>query len=146
MGHVTIGEDVTIDVGGEAVHFTLADAGNPHAIAFRDSSRAVAERIGPLVATHARFPGGTNVEIAHFAGTHVDLWVWERGVGITLACGTGACATVAAGVAKGRVRANEDVPVRLPGGELTVRIDDHGHAIMRGPAHHVFSGTMGAVR
>jgi diaminopimelate epimerase len=77
----------------------------------------------------------------HRRGAEIDLVVWERGVGITHACGTGACATVAVGVAKRWVERNAEVAVHLPGGTLSVVIRDDDHAIMRGPARHVFSGS-----
>ena len=142
MGVVRIGADLDLDVGGagDAWQLTLADAGNPHAVTTRAATRAVIEAVGPRLATHAHFPAGTNVEFATFGSGTVDLVVWERGVGVTLACGTGACATVAVGVAKGLVARGEDIAVKLPGGILGVTILDDGRAIMRGPARHVFSG------
>jgi diaminopimelate epimerase len=140
MGVVRVTEDVEIDVDGEAWTLTLADAGNPHAITTRAATRAVIDVVGPRVATHARFAAGTNVEFATFGKGTVDLVVWERGVGVTLACGTGACATAAVGVAKGLLEKKEETRVTLPGGLLYVTILDDGRAIMRGPARHVFSG------
>jgi diaminopimelate epimerase len=142
MGKIAVGEDVRLEVDGEAWDLTLADAGNPHAVTTREASRERVAIVGPRIATDPRFPRGTNVEFARFGGRTIDVVVWERGVGITLACGTGACATVAVGVAKGLARANEEHVVRLPGGELGITIDDRGHAIMRGPARRVFSGTI----
>jgi diaminopimelate epimerase len=141
MGEIRVRGQATLDLDGDRWELTLADAGNPHAITTRAATRAEVESVGPRIATHATFPGGTNVEFARFGERSVDLLVWERGVGVTLACGTGACATVAAGVARGLVRAGEEVSVRLPGGALSVTIDARGHAIMRGPARRVFSGT-----
>jgi diaminopimelate epimerase len=142
---------VTVDMGvvrvtGESeidgVVFTLADAGNPHAVAFGRYDAADVARIGPRVATHASFPRGTNVELAEVgaAGGRIALAVWERGVGITQACGTGACATVAAAIARGLVPRGEAVVVSVPGGELRVSIDAAGAAVMRGPARRVFEG------
>lgn len=142
MGVVRIGADLDLDLGGEgdAWPLTLADAGNPHAVTTRAATRAVIDAVGPRLATHAHFSAGTNVEFATFGSGTVDLVVWERGVGVTLACGTGACATVAVGVAKGLVARGEEIAVKLPGGTLGVTILDDGRAIMRGPARHVFSG------
>ncbi len=144
MGVVHVGGELSLEVESERWDFALADAGNPHAITSRPATRAVIDVVGPRVATHARFPGGTNVEFATFGKGTVDLVVWERGVGVTLACGTGACATVAVGVAKGLVAKGEETKVQLPGGVLYVTILDDGRAIMRGPARHVFSGALTA--
>jgi diaminopimelate epimerase len=141
MGIVRVTGETTIDVGGEPIPLTLADAGNPHAITFRPTSRADFERLGPVLATHPRFPHGTNVEFARVSDSGIDVTVWERGVGPTLACGTGACATLAVAVAKGLAPSDAVVEVRLPGGALFIRIESSsGHAHMRGPARHVFSG------
>jgi diaminopimelate epimerase len=140
MGVVRVTGEARLDVGAEQWELTLADAGNPHAITTRAATRAVIETVGPGIATHDHFPAGTNVEFATFTKGAIDLVVWERGVGITLACGTGACATVAVGVAKGLVAKGEEVSVRLPGGVLFVTVVEDGRAIMRGPARHVFSG------
>jgi diaminopimelate epimerase len=68
--------------------------------------------------------------------------VWERGVGITLACGTGACATVAVACAQGLWRRGVPARVRLPGGALEITVDAEGRAVMTGPATHVFSGKL----
>ena len=144
MGVVRVTEALRIDLDGDTWELVGADAGNPHAITTRAATRAVIDSVGPRLATHSRFPAGTNVEFAVYRKGVVDLVVWERGVGVTHACGTGACATVAVGVAKGLVAKGEETVVNLPGGALfvTMRADDH--AIMRGPARHVFSGTAAA--
>jgi diaminopimelate epimerase len=122
----------------------VADVGNPHAVLFGAFARGEVEHLGPRLATHPDFPRGTNVEFSRVASDGIDLVVWERGVGITLACGTGACATVAVACERGLVPRNVPVAVRLPGGRLEVTIDASGHATMRGPAHHVFSGVVGS--
>ncbi len=70
----------------------LGDAGNPHAILFGEFDRATVDRVGPLLATHPEFPHGTNVEFCTLRDRVIETIVWERGVGVTLACGTGACA------------------------------------------------------
>ena len=146
MGVVRVTGEVTLDLGEAGAHdaweLTLADAGNPHAITTRPAKRAVINAVGPWLATHSRFPAGTNVEFAVYRKGAVDLVVWERGVGVTHACGTGACATVAVGVSRGVVDVGEEVTVNLPGGPLSVTIREDGRAIMRGPAHHVFSGNV----
>lgn len=142
MGVVRVSEDIQLEIDGEPWEFSLADAGNPHAITTRPAARAVIDRVGPQVAIHSRFAAGTNVEFAVFGERTVDLVVWERGVGVTHACGTGACATVAVGVARGDFAEREEITVNLPGGALAVTIREDGRAIMRGPARHVFSGNV----
>lgn len=144
MGVVRFVEDVRLEVDGETWELSLADAGNPHALTTRTVTRARIEAIGPKIATHPRFAAGTNVEFAAFRGKDVDLVVWERGVGITHACGTGACATVAIGVEKNWIARGAETSVHLPGGTLAVTIRGDQHAIMRGPARHVFSGSYAA--
>lgn len=139
MGEVKVLGDRALDVDGQTMTFAIADAGNPHAVIFGAADEALARRVGPRVATRADFPQGTNVEFARFDRGAIDLVVWERGVGLTLACGTGACATAAVAVSKGLAQAGKPIPVRLPGGELTVTIAN-GVATMRGPARHVFDG------
>ena len=135
MGVVRFLEDVRVDVGNEQWTFATGDAGNPHAIVFDAFTEADIARVGPVVATHARFPQGTNVEFARLRGpAAIDLVVWERGVGLTLACGTGACATVAVAVAKGLVRRGTEVTVTLPGGPLHITLD------ARGPRDHAWAG------
>ncbi len=123
--------------------YTVADAGNPHAVLFGTFARTDVDRLGPRLATHPTFPKGTNVEFSRVAPDGgIDLVVWERGVGVTLACGTGACATAAVACARGLAPRNAPVAVRLPGGRLDITIDPTGRATMRGPARHVFAGTV----
>ena len=142
MGVVRLFGDRTIDVSGKRVTVAVADAGNPHAILFGTFARGDVDHLGPRLATHPDFPRGTNVEFSHVAGDGIDLIVWERGVGITLACGTGACATAAVACAKGLVPRGAPIAVRLPGGRLDITIDEGNLATMRGPARQVFSGTV----
>lgn len=144
MGVVRFTGDVAIDLDGDVWELALGDAGNPHAITTRPATAAEIDRVGPRLATHPSFANGTNVEFTTVRSpTEIDIVVWERGVGITQACGTGACATVAVAVAKGWAQPETDLAVRLPGGVLQIRLDARGHAIMRGPARHVFSGSLG---
>ncbi|MCL2448851.1 MAG: diaminopimelate epimerase [Polyangiaceae bacterium] len=148
MGVIRVIGERTVDVGGEVVSLTTADAGNPHAVLFGVFTPRDVERLGPRLSAHSDFERGTNVGFAHVVehegardGCAVDLVVWERGVGVTLACGTGACATAAIACAKGLAPFGVPVEVRLPGGRLDVTIDADGRATMRGPARFVFSGT-----
>ena len=142
MGVVRVLGDRAVDVDGRPVVVAVADAGNPHAVLFGTFTRADVEQLGPRIATHPAFPRGTNVELACVSSDAIDLVVWERGVGITMACGTGACATVAVACAKGLAPKGRPHAVRLPGGRLLVTIDDDGRATMRGPARRVFAGAV----
>jgi diaminopimelate epimerase len=146
MGAVRVLGDRSVQLDEQERTLTFVDVGNPHAILFGTFTRCDVEQIGPRLAIDSAFPGGTNVEFARVTGDAIELTVWERGVGVTLACGTGACATVAAACAKGFAPRNAPVVVRLPGGDLTVTIDDASRATMRGPARHVFSGTIAESR
>jgi len=146
MGPVRVLGDRALDVGGRRVTVCAADAGNPHAVLFGAFARGDVEHLGPGLATHAAFARGTNVEFACAVGDGIDLVVWERGVGVTLACGTGACATVAVACDKGLVPRGRPIAVRLPGGRLDVTIDAAGRATMRGPARRVFAGETASSR
>jgi diaminopimelate epimerase len=140
MGVMRVFADRTLEVDGKHVALTEADAGNPHAILFGAFARGDVDFLGPRLATHPSFPRGTNVEFTRVGGGVIDLVVWERGVGVTMACGTGACATAAVACAKGLVPRGAPVEIRLPGGRLDVTIDASNRAIMRGPARRVFAG------
>jgi diaminopimelate epimerase len=140
MGVVRVFGDRTVQLNGRPIELATADAGNPHAVLFGAFARGDVESLGPRLATHPDFPRGTNVEFACVAGDGIDLVVWERGVGITLACGTGACAVAAVACAKGVARQGTPLSLRLPGGTIEVTIDDAGRATMHGPARYVFSG------
>ena len=136
-------QPLTID--GVELSITAVSMGNPHAVAFVTAeNRRLAETVGPKVEHHAWFPRRTNAEFARMISpTEIELVVWERGCGITLACGTGACATVVAACITGRSEAGKDVLVHLPGGDLTIRVlPDMSNVLMRGPALHVFDGDL----
>jgi diaminopimelate epimerase len=130
------------DTAGNELEFQRISVGNPHAIVFDSKhDEAAIDVIGPRVS--ARLPGGANVEFVDQLGPRrLRVIVWERGVGRTLACGTGAGATVVAAARAGRVPFDEPVRVELPGGalEVTVRQSDLGVTLC-GPTRHVFSGT-----
>ena len=143
MGVIRVLDDLVVDAGGEQVALTRVDAGNPHAVALRPVTREQFERLGPELSVAAAFERGVNVEFAKVVRDALDVLVWERGAGATLACGTGACAAVAAARAKGLVPPAGAVLVRLPGGELEVTCDPgSGEATLRGPARRVFSGRL----
>jgi len=125
--------------------FATFSLGNPHAVAFvgpGEDLEQLARTLGPIVEVDPQFPARTNVEFARREPDgSLTLWVWERGCGITAACGTGACATLAAAVAEGLALAEMSVRVQLPGGPLTLRLAD-GRVWMTGPARLVFRGVV----
>jgi diaminopimelate epimerase len=132
---------------GERLLITAVSMGNPHAVAFVDAARSLedwATTIGPVVERHPLFPKRTNVEFARLvAPDAIDLVVWERGAGLTQACGTGACATAVAAVLTGRTAVGIPVRIRLPGGELRVQVEPGLSRVwMTGPAVEVFSGAV----
>lgn len=125
--------------------FAAVSMGNPHAVAFVDDPEMLARTEGAKVEVDPAFPEGTNVEYARVDADRIVLWVWERGVGITQACGTGACATACAAVWSGRRPPDVPVMVELPGGRLQVTVpsDRDAGVRMRGPARAVFDGVFG---
>ena len=129
------------DLEGRALTASAASMGNPHCILFvGDAENAPVAQIGPLVERHALFPKGVNVEFAQVLDKdRIRMRVWERGVGITLACGTGACATAVSAIRKGLV--NRQVEVILDGGSLTLEWREaDGHVLMTGPGVTCFTG------
>ncbi len=128
-------------VGGREVSITAVGMGNPHAVMFVDNvDTAEVARLGAIIETHEFFPERTNVEFVEIVSyNQIKLRVWERGVGETLACGTGACASVVAGVTLGHL--DRKVGVKLLGGEVEVTWDTKSnHISLLGPATEVFSG------
>jgi len=109
-----------LDVFGRSHEVSVLSMGNPHCVLLADTIAAAdVDRLGPAIERHERFPAATNVGfMAVLDRTNIDLRVYERGVGETLACGTGACAAVVAGQRLGLL--DEEVAVRLPGGQLVV--------------------------
>jgi diaminopimelate epimerase len=141
MGAVQAFGSRTLEVDGVSYEPAILGVGNPHAVMLGAYSVEVARALGPRVATHASFPEGTNVGFARIEGAGIDLVVWERGVGLTLACGTGACAAARAAWDRGLLP-RAPTEVRLPGGTLQVAPAEHDAVTMRGPARLVFQGTV----
>lgn len=141
MGVPVLREEALVrEINGKDFSFTAVSMGNPHAVALCAAPEALdLARIGPVMETDTAFPGGVNVEFAAVESPQrIRLRVWERGSGETLACGTGACATLAALAAQGLCR--WQVTAALPGGELSLRWAEDGHIYMSGPAVTVFEG------
>ena len=130
-----------LDVAGESLEISVVSMGNPHAVqVVADVDRAPVGVLGPLIENHARFPQRVNAGFMQVVGRHaIRLRVYERGSGETLACGTGACAAVVAGIRRGLL----DSPVRVTtrGGDLTIAWAGPGQPVMMtGPAVTVFTG------
>jgi diaminopimelate epimerase len=134
---------VTYDLDADGREWTIGavSMGNPHAVLVVDDvARAPVQQLGPAVESHPRFPRRVNVGfMAVRDRSHIDLRVYERGAGETLACGTGACAAVVAGHLQGLL--DDTVTVRLPGGELVISWRGNTEPVwMTGPATRVFDG------
>ncbi len=133
--------DHPLDVGGQTWHVTTVSMGNPHCITFVEEVDSIAlEQIGPQFEHHPAFPKRTNTEFIQVVSRdYLKMRVWERGAGITLACGTGACASLVAGVLNDRC--DRRATVELPGGCLEIEWSEADqHLYMTGPAIAVFSG------
>ncbi|MBQ3971854.1 MAG: diaminopimelate epimerase [Selenomonadaceae bacterium] len=129
-----------IEVAGKTYAMTCVSMGNPHCVIFvEDIAACGIEHIGALFESHERFPRKTNTEFVEVRDRkHMRMRVWERGAAITLACGTGACATLVAAVLNDK--ADKKAEIELDGGKLVIEWADNGHIYMTGPAEQVFSG------
>lgn len=134
----------SLNVAGKDWNITCVSMGNPHCVTFCDE---VAElkltEIGPQFEKHPKFPDRVNTEFVKVIDDHtLEMRVWERGTGETMACGTGACATVVAAVENGYCPKNEDITVQLMGGNLTIKYMTDGTVFMSGSASFVFDGEL----
>lgn len=132
-----------IEAGGRTVEVSALSLGNPHCVLFVDDvDEAAVSSLGPLLETHPVFPERCNVGFLQvLRRDRCHLRVWERGVGETRACGSGACAAVVAGTRRGLF--DEEVRVRLPGGDLMVSWRGPGEVVwLTGPAEYAFEGTV----
>lgn len=135
--------DAPIDVDGNTYHMTAVSMGNPHAIIYMDEiDNLDLEKIGPSFENHLVFPDRVNTEFVKILDRHtVQMRVWERGSGETLACGTGACAVAVASILNGHVDGDKPVTVKLLGGDLQIFWDQAENLVyMTGPAATVFDG------
>jgi diaminopimelate epimerase len=131
--------DHPLRIKGKWLKITCVSMGNPHAVIFMEPDEDEFKKFGPLIETHKIFPKKTNVEFVKVIDKNtIRVKVWERGAGPTLACGTGACASLVASHIKGLTERKADV--YLPGGKLIVEWGDMGHVFMTGPANYVFKG------
>lgn len=135
--------DYSLDVDTHELSLGFVSMGNPHAIAFieEDVDNFPLELIGPKIENHDIFPNKVNFEIVNaLSPSELKVRVWERGSGITMACGTGACAVAVAARLKGIT--SDDVNLKLPGGDLKVRWDGVGEVELEGPIETVYKGVL----
>lgn len=135
-----------LEVNGREYRMTGVSMGNPHAVIFADDVQGLdLEKIGPDFENHPRFPKRVNTEFVRVIDSKtVEMRVWERGSGETLACGTGACATAVACVLNGKT--DDEITVRLLGGDLQIQWNREANKVyMTGPATVVFDGELGNI-
>jgi len=136
--------DAPLPGGPPGVAFTAVSMGNPHLVTFDPGAFDARRELGPSLEHHPSFPNAVNVGFGRLDdGDGMTLHVWERGVGWTRACGTGACAAAVAAVETGRAPRGEPLMVVLPGGALRVTVGARGTGVrMAGPARHVYDGAL----
>ena len=139
MGRAKLSEKTLLLSMGTGMAISV---GNPHAVCFTESVKNIPLSLwGPMIERDERFPDGVNVEFVQvLSPTRLRMRVWERGSGITLACGTGACAAAFAAVKQGLCPAGEPIEAVLDGGSLFVTVDETDRIRMEGPAETVFEG------
>jgi diaminopimelate epimerase len=135
-----VGEEMRIN--GEILKFTAVSVGNPHCVAFVDTlDEGYTRKLGPIIETHRLFPKRTNVQFAKVVSRNlVQILIWERGAGYTLASGSSSCAVAAACVKNGLT--DKYVTISMPGGELQIEVRDDWSLRMRGPVEEVSYGTI----
>lgn len=137
-------QDLSIEVPGFSGSGVCVSMGSPHIVFFIDSDPSELDiaHIGPAIESHSLFPERVNVEFVQMQPDgSLKMRVWERGSGETMACGTGACASVVAAVENGYFQKGEAVQVHLKGGDLTICYSDE-QVVMQGPATEVFEGVI----
>ncbi len=139
MGTVVVKEPTKLEIEGQTFEYIPVSMGNPHAVIFVDDIHEIElEKIGPKIEKHPNFKDGVNVEFVQvYDQTHLRMRVWERGSGITLACGTGTCASVSAAISKGICPYNTNIYVELDGGTLQIQVDQENQVEMCGPAQTI---------
>jgi diaminopimelate epimerase len=136
--------DEDLDAGGTRLKITAVSVGNPHCVVFvPDLARVDFHRLGPLLENHAAFPQRTNVQFAQVtARDRVQILIWERGAGETMASGTSASAVAAASVRRGLT--DRAMTIAAPGGDLRITVGDDWSIRMTGPASEVYTGILSA--
>jgi diaminopimelate epimerase len=127
---------------GYVMYMTAVSMGNPHAIFFVDDiNKAPLHPLGPVIEKDAMFPDWVNAEfVESISENEMHFRVWERGSGITQACGTGACAAAVAAILNGKSKKNTDITVHLAGGDLIINWQNDGDVLMTGPAEVICTG------
>jgi len=134
---------VPLPVEGEPLRVTAVSVGNPHCVVFTDRlDEGEVRRLGPLIEHHPAFPNRTNVQFARVRSPReVEILIWERGAGYTLASGSSSCAVACAAVRTGQCQAGP-ITVRMPGGTLTVDVRPDWSVRLRGPVEEVYTGRL----
>lgn len=142
MGTAVPKKDITLNVCGEEITCTPVSVGNPHAVIFVDDVNKIPlSELGSEIEHHKLFPGGVNVEfVGILSDNELRMRVWERGSGITMACGTGACAAATAAVSKNLCDRDMPISVHLDGGTLEIQVDYDNVVTMTGPAETIYEG------
>lgn len=142
MGKAVVSGDLHLNIDSENVVCTTVSVGNPHAVIFvPDIETAPLTTLGPKMEHNSAFPEGVNNEFVQVIdGSTLRMRVWERGSGVTMACGTGACASVAAAIKNGFCEFDDDISVILDGGTLKIRISTDWSVTMTGPAETIYEG------
>lgn len=142
MGKAEAKEEKILEIEGETVSVIPVSVGNPHAVIFVDDiEKALLYTLGPKIEHHKEFKDGVNVEFVEvISPDKLRMRVWERGSGVTLACGTGACAAVSAAISAKKSNYGETVSVLLDGGTLKIEISPDNTVEMTGPAEFVYEG------
>ena len=143
LGPIGDAVQVPLQVDREQLVVTAVSVGNPHCVIFADHlDEDVVRRLGPLVECHPAFPQRTNVQWARVASrSRVDIRIWERGAGYTLASGSSSCAVACAAVRNGLCDLGA-VTVQMPGGELSVDVRPDWSIRLRGPVEEIYTGTL----
>jgi len=135
--------DKEIEINNEEkLNIVYLSIGNPHCVFFVDEiDEELIKDLGPKIENHPLFPNRTNVQMVKvISDSTIEIRIWERGAGYTLASGSSSCASACAAYKKGLVKNN--VKVIMPGGELYVNIKENGHVFLKGPAQEIFEGTL----
>lgn len=142
MGKAIVQKKMTLEAESGIITLTPVTVGNPHAVIFVDDiNTAPLTTLGPVIEKDKAFPEGVNVEFVQvLAPNKLRMRVWERGSGVTMACGTGACASAAAAIASEFCGYDEPISVQLDGGTLKIQISQDNSVLMTGPAEFVFEG------
>jgi len=151
LGSATQPRPVVVSLSDRPIHLHATEIGNPHAVVLNPPRDLSFEQVAPILATHPSFPNGANISFAsHLAqladpnGPKIELQVrvWERGVGPTLACGTAACAVAAVAVHSRLATPGCPIPIHLPGGTLHATTTSDLRVSLAGPARRVFQGVV----